>query len=46
MRQVGLGSHRELDNPLLQLFPNSCFSDRHCLCDFAPHSLFTETAID
>ena len=26
-REVELGSHRELDNPLLQLFLSSCFSD-------------------
>ena len=26
-REVELGSHRELDNPLLQLFLNSCFLD-------------------
>ena len=26
-REMELGSHRELDNPLLQLFLNSCFAD-------------------
>ena len=26
-REVELGSHREVDSPLLQLFLNSCFSD-------------------
>ena len=26
-REVELGSHRELNSPLLQLFFNSCFAD-------------------
>ena len=36
-REVELGSHScgELDNPLLQLVFNSCFSFGHRLCDFA-----------
>ena len=36
-REVELGSHREVDNPLLRSFLNSCFLDI-CLCDFALHS--------
>ena len=37
-REAEQDSHSRMDYLAADSFPNSCFSDTDCLCDFVPHS--------